>query len=112
MRTLRVHDKIINIILYNISNTNEATYYLKSCSNSIFLEPTNEIELFKIIMSLRNTNAVGYDCISTKLIKTIAKHITQPLAHIINLSLEQGVFPEKLKLSQQLPSGYPYTYSL
>jgi len=41
--------------------------------------------------------------ISMKLLKELAQVISTPLAHIFNLSLAQGVFPEKLKLSRVVP---------
>ncbi len=41
--------------------------------------------------------------ISTKLIKEIAVEISTPLAHIFNISLITGTFPNKLKESRTLP---------
>ncbi|KAL0868298.1 hypothetical protein ABMA27_007827 [Loxostege sticticalis] len=67
------------------------------CKNSIFLIPTNDTEISSIIMSLKNSNAVGYDGISTHIIKICAKYLSQPLAYVINLSMQQGYFPDDLK---------------
>lgn len=49
-------------------------------------------------MSLKNSNAVGHDGISTHVIKLCAKYLSQPLANVINLSMDQGYFPDALKL--------------
>lgn len=68
-------------------------------SHTIFLLPTSPLEIFKIIMELKNNKSVGYDEIDTKSLKSCAKHICQPLSYIINLAFEQGCFPEKLKKS-------------
>jgi hypothetical protein len=40
---------------------------------------------------------------STKMIKTISNEISVPLAHIFNLSLSQGIFPDKLKNCRVIP---------
>ncbi len=48
--------------------------------------------------------------VSTKMIKFIGNEIAFPLSHIFNISLREGVFPEKLKLCRVIPifkSGNP-----
>lgn len=75
------------------------TYNLKSNEFSIFLNPTTANEVFNTIHSLKNSKSAGYDDINSDLLKSIALFIAEPLAYIINLSLEQGCFPDKLKLS-------------
>ena len=51
-------------------------------------------------MSLKNTNSVGEDEIPVKLLKVVASEITPPLVHIINLTLDTGYFPDKLKVAE------------
>lgn len=82
---------------------NQAKINVSRLANSIYLEPVDAFETFKITMSLRNTNSAGYDEINTKLIKQNLRHFIEPLTHIINLSLEHGVFPEILKYSVVKP---------
>lgn len=82
---------------YDLSNT------IPNNLNSIYLEPTTPEEVLKLILSLRNTNSVGYDKVSTMALKNIAHLIAEPLCHIINLSLEQGTFPQKLKFAVVKP---------
>lgn len=65
--------------------------------DSLFLTPVTPPDIFKIIKSLKNTNSVGYDGISTKVIKDVAIYITPVVTHICNLCLEQGIFPQQLK---------------
>ena len=67
--------------------------------NTLFLTPVNEVDVFKLISSLNNTNSTGYDEVTTKIIKLSSKIIAPPLSYLINLSFEQGVFPFKLKES-------------
>lgn len=67
--------------------------------HTIFLKPVGEDEVLKLIMTLKNTSASGYDDITTKILKLIASLISRPLSHIINLSLADGFFPDELKLT-------------
>lgn len=92
----------IDVVQYtnsSASDLNDPASNLKSNDSSIFLEPTDEKEVFYTIMSLKNSKSAGYDEINSHLLKHIALFISKPLAHIINLSLEQGCFPDPLKLS-------------
>lgn len=68
--------------------------------SSLFLNPTNHHEVYNTIMSLKNTKAVGSDEIPVKLLKHVAEEISHPLTHIINLTLNTGIFPEILKSAQ------------
>ena len=62
---------------------------------------TGEIE--KNIHSLLGKNSRGYDEISTRILKASAPFISSPLCHIINTSLESGIFPSRLKYSVITP---------
>lgn len=68
-------------------------------SNSMYLTPVDAEIVEKIIMSLNSTQSVGYDGITTNVLKECRKEISPVLARLINLSFETGTFPEKLKLS-------------
>ena len=45
----------------------------------------------------------GHDEISSKVLKYIKAEILSVLTHIINLSLEKGVFPHTLTIAKVLP---------
>lgn len=62
-------------------------------------EPLTLKELNKIISSIKNKTSTGHDGISNKIIKLCIKEIEQPLLHLINTSLRQGIFPEGGKLA-------------
>lgn len=79
------------------------TEHIIDTKNSMFLKPISESEVISIITSLNNTNSAGYDEISTKIIKMCANFLASPLVHIINKSFEQGVFPNRLKISVVKP---------
>ena len=48
-------------------------------------------------------NSQGFDNISTKLLKSTIDEILIPLTHIINLSMESGTVPEKMKIAKIIP---------
>lgn len=84
----------------NLNNSNNISNIdISTNSDSIFLTPVNEQDVVKIINSLNDTNATGYDEITTKIIKLSSKYIVTPLSYIINLSFETGTFPTRLKQS-------------
>lgn len=73
--------------------------HVKCNQNSMYITPVSIDELGKIVQSLKNSKSVGSDGIRTDIVKICFHYIAAPLAHAINLSLEQGTFPENLKLS-------------
>ena len=71
--------------------------------NAFFLSPTDEQEIAKIILSLKNKNSSGYDGISNVLIKKLTSEICYPLAIIFNKSILEGKFPRAMKVADVLP---------
>ncbi len=59
--------------------------------------------IVKIVKELASKNSSDIDGMSSKMAKFVAKEISIPLSHIFNLSLESGIFPEKLKRSRVIP---------
>ena len=70
--------------------------------NTLFLEPTNQLELLKIIKQMKN-KAGGIDGISVMVLKNIARYIVNPLTHIINLCILQSIWPVALKNAEIVP---------
>ena len=68
---------------------------------SLFLEPIDETEIKKI--NKPKEGAPGRNGISSKNIKLIKDYISYPLANMVNLSFEQGVFPDELKIAVITP---------
>ena len=60
-------------------------------------------QVFNVIKRLNNTNALGHDSIPAIAVKRMASVITPYLTHLINLSFEQGVFPDVWKLGKIIP---------
>jgi Notch-like protein len=56
-----------------------------------------------VIKSMQGKNSTDCDNISMNLIKLVAYEIAVPLAHIFQLSIENGIFPDKFKTSRVVP---------
>lgn len=65
--------------------------------NSIFFYPTTKSEIINIVNKLESSKAPGFDEITPIVIKNIISSIENVLVHLINLSLNSGVFPDVLK---------------
>ena len=70
-------------------------------ANSIFLSDVTFEEISNIISSLKN-GAAGWDEFTPQMIKEIRSSINSPSVHICNLSLQQGLFPDELKIANVL----------
>ena len=81
-------------------NIGDPMRYMKNkIEQNCFLFPTSQLEIEKIIKSLKNKNSSGYDDISNKMLKRIYPSIIPALEIIFNKSLSSGIFPENMKLA-------------
>ena len=76
---------------------------IKRNNKSIFLRPTSEQEIDKIIENLPNKSSSGYDKISNLLLKKLKLPLLKPLNLIFNKSITSGIFPERMKLADVFP---------
>ncbi|KAJ8715498.1 hypothetical protein PYW07_009980 [Mythimna separata] len=67
------------------------------------MSPVIPQDVMRVIKNLKNKKSVGYDGISTKAVKFVSDCIIAPLAHIINVSIFSGIFPESLKTAVVKP---------
>jgi len=82
----------------------KATDYLKvNTLDSLFLSPITPSEIIDQIALMKNSYSKGYDDIAIRVIKHSANELSSILAEIFNQSLEQGVFPDQLKISKVVP---------
>lgn len=92
---INVNDDTINP---NTKILNDPLEYIKlSQPNSFSFIPTSPIEVQKVISRMKNKVSTGIDLIIIKPIKLISESLSYPLAFLINLSLEKGIFPNALK---------------
>ena len=69
---------------------------------SLYLEPVTESEMRGLVNSLKSS-APGYDNIRSSILKLSLPVICTPLTYICNLSLQEGVFPDELKIANVIP---------
>lgn len=65
--------------------------------NSLALPKVDEQDVESIVLQLRNDCAVGWDGISSSVLKMCRHVLVSPLTYICNLCIETGVFPDCLK---------------
>ena len=70
---------------------------------SMYLYDVSENEIRNLIDGLENKNSSGFDNISNIILKRLKTAIVPPLTKIVNLSLDTGVFPEKMKHAEVVP---------
>lgn len=70
--------------------------------HSFFLCPVSSEEVHVTITQLKTTSP-GLDNISMRHLKLVARLVSDPICHIINLIFQSGVFPEVLKRSKIIP---------
>jgi hypothetical protein len=67
------------------------------------LGPTSPATIHTTIQNFTAKTSLDIDGISMYLLKSISGSICTPLSHIFNLSIQQGIFPDKLKISRTVP---------
>ena len=83
--------------------------YIDIREHNIYIAPTTTTEVKQIIISLKNSSP-GWDEIPAFLLKICSNFYVKPLAYLINKSIEEGIFPNELKLAWVVPifkSGDP-----
>ena len=71
-------------------------------SNTIFLSPTPLEDIEDLRSSMKTDKASGTNSIPTKILK-FKKEFLKPLGDIINLSFNQGILPNLLKIANVIP---------
>ena len=82
-------------------NTSVIEYIARS-EKSTYFTPTNEEEIWRIMNNFRDSNP-EWDAIAAKTVRSIVSFISLPLVKIIKLSMEEGVFPDELKIARVMP---------
>jgi hypothetical protein len=86
-----------------LANQSALSYLGIPHNKSIFLQPATRNEVIKLINDLKSDSSSGWDEFSPKVIKYCHFFLLDPLIHLINLSLSQGIFPHELKLAKVIP---------
>jgi len=78
--------------------------YLKDRNaHSIFLGPVTHQDIIDITLKFKSKTSIDFTNVSSKLMKATIHSTAHPLTHIINLSLENGIFPNEMKISKVIP---------
>ena len=75
----------------------------KTPQSSFIFSPVTAEEIQLEILSIPNNKAHGLYSCPTQLLKLVHETISEPLAALINISVSEGVYPNKLKLSKIVP---------
>ena len=84
-------------IPYQSDNPN--SYIKPGNLNTIYVQPINCEEMCNIVTTLKNAS-VGYAGIAAKVVKKSVENFFNPLTHICNLSLKQGIVPDEMKTAK------------
>ena len=79
-------------------------YLFNPSNSSFFLQPTTEKEVENQIKTLKNHKANGPLSIPNKLFKQFKNCLKTPVAILVNITFEQGEFPELLKTAKIIPT--------
>ena len=98
-----IGDKNIKIDKNHVHPSKNKIEIHRPNKDQLFFKPINEDFVTKQINKLNIKKATGYDGISPKIIKFAQSVITNPIKVLINKSIDQSVFPEKLKAAHVSP---------
>lgn len=71
---------------------------IKILENTMYLYPTDELEIKKVIEKLKSKKTPGHDNIRSETLKLISNEIAVPLTYITNKCFDTGCFPKSLKI--------------
>ncbi|XP_057305463.1 uncharacterized protein LOC130642393 [Hydractinia symbiolongicarpus] len=80
-----------------------SSFLKDSVPNSMFLSPTDDIEVLHCISSLDLGKSSGPFSIPAQIFSTVKTELSVPLSKLINLSFTSGIFPSNLKTARVIP---------
>ena len=73
-------------------------------SSTVFnFRKTSPVQIHNLIVKSANGKATGLDLVSDRLLKIASPAISSQLAVIFNQCIEQGIFPDDLKIGRVVP---------
>ena len=85
------------------SSASHRSFLNGSFTQSIFFNPTTQDEIAEIAKTFLSGKAAGYDQIPMTVIKESILLVSEPLTHIINLSIQHGIVPDEMKIARVIP---------
>ena len=74
---------------------------IQKCTATLFVAPVTEKDTKKVIISLNKTASAGCDDIPMVVLKQCMYYIMKPLVHVCNVSFQQGIFPDQMKMAKK-----------
>ncbi|CAG7720577.1 unnamed protein product [Allacma fusca] len=78
-------------------------YSLGNSQETFFARPTDEYEVYKTMMEMKNSYSADYYGLNPSMVKLSAPFISATLAQLFNDSIVTGIFPQELKISLVKP---------
>jgi DNA primase large subunit len=92
------------LLVNNNSHVNQTSMpRLIHQSNTMLWFPVTEMEIERVIKTLKGKPSAGIDEVPEIIVKKCSQFITKPLVHIFNALLASWVFPEKMKVAKIRP---------
>ena len=85
------------------NSSNSFTSFLNQTHSIMKKNSLSINQLKEALFSLKTNKSPGYDDINFNVVKKCFGEINEPLRHLFNLSLENGIFPEKMKIAKVIP---------
>ena len=92
-----------NSIKNSVKNIREYLSAITKNTKSMFWQPATIPEISKIISNLPNKKSSGHDNIDNVLVKQLGPQLYHPLCILFNRSLNEGIFPTRMKLAEVVP---------
>ena len=85
-----------------ITSTINPLSYINTNIHSIYIPDISKNEIITVINTLKNS-APGNDEMPAPILKQCIETYIDPLTYLVNLSINQGIFPDELKIAKVLP---------
>ena len=85
-----------------ITSTINPLSYKNTNIHSIYIPDIYKNEIIIVINTLKNS-APGNDEMPASILKQCIETYIDPLTHLVNLSINQGIFPDELEIAKVLP---------
>ena len=98
-----VGKQYVQKIVPSSTHINEYLSKIDQNLNSFYVLPIDRGKIKNLILALLNKMSSGYDYISSVLLKQLYLCLLSPREYIFNLSIQTGIFPDKMKLAEIIP---------
>ena len=78
-------------------------YLFHPVQNTIFVESVTTFEVCTLLENINCNKSSGIDSISPQVLKDNRHYFSEPLAYLFNLSLSNGIVPDRFKIAKVVP---------